>query len=84
MTIKEIILEIEGYRWRFEQEMEMHAHFTASRMNYSRQKGQKVVKGTDLFNPNPPEPVSLEERRKSFEKSVELMGPDAIPVRKRA
>lgn len=84
MTLKEIFLEIEGYNWRFENEMSLQAHFTAAHMSYGRQKGQKVVKGKDLYNPNPPKPISLEERRKSFEESERLMGPEAIPVRKRA
>lgn len=84
MTFKELILEIEGEQFRFERQNELHAHFTASIISANRSKGQRATKGTDLYNPNPPEPVSLEERKKSFDRAVEMMGPDAIPVRKRA
>lgn len=59
----------------------MKAHFTAWAVNPHT---KKTIKATDIYNPNPPKPISLEERRKSFQQSVDLMGPDAIPVRKRA
>ncbi|MEC5422129.1 hypothetical protein QGM71_01305 [Virgibacillus sp. C22-A2] len=83
MTIKEILLEIKGYNFRLENEMELHAHFAAQIINSNRGKG-KTYKGTDLFNPNKADNVvSIEEHKKRFEEANALMGADAIPVRRR-
>lgn len=78
MTFKEYHLEVKAYRWRFDNEMSIFAHFTAVLANPHY---KKKLKADDIYSNKPKQVVDLEERRKRFEKAVALMGPEAIPVR---
>lgn len=71
---------VDGYWWRKDELGELLAHFTAilAKPHYKKRN----LKGSDLYRrrDRKEDNVSLEERRKRFERAVRLMGPDAIPV----
>ncbi|MGG3737249.1 hypothetical protein [Aeribacillus pallidus] len=71
----------DGYWWRKDELGELLAHFTAiiAKPHYKKRN----LKGSDLYRRRDRKVVSLEERQKRFERAVKLMGPDAIPVKRK-
>lgn len=81
MNLKEVKWHAEAYEWRKDEWAELMAHFTASQINVHLKKGKSIT-GKHLYKrlEDMKDDISLEERQRRFERAVEIMGADAIPV----
>jgi hypothetical protein len=82
MTLKEVLMMIKAYQWRFDNQAELLAMYTTVIANAPY---KKRLKPRDLYKREGQEDkvISLEERKQRFEDAKRKMGPEAIPVRKR-
>lgn len=86
MTPKEVWAVMEGYYWRRDDKYQVESVFFAGVLNMLKGKKGGKIKPQDLYRPvlkGRGEEVSVEERQERFERAVQKMGPDAIPVRPR-
>jgi inner membrane protein involved in colicin E2 resistance len=87
MTPKRLRMAMEAYLWQKDQQGVMLSTFTAAVINTQI---KKRIKPSDLYRPVlinqsnkkhiPKTKEDWAKRKEEFEKSVSLMGPEAIPV----
>lgn len=82
LNFKELRFYAEAYEWQKDEWAELQAHFTAQTVNVHLKK-RKQIKGRDLYKRmDDKEEFDKEEHDKRFQKAVDLMGPEAIPVKR--
>lgn len=81
MSMREVDYAVRAYQWRYDKDAELLAHLTACVINmWSKRR----IKGRDLYRPAENRPATIidkEARRREFEQTVAIMGPEAIPVK---
>lgn len=81
MNLKEVKWHAEAYEWQKDEWAELMAHFTASQINVHLKKGKSIT-GKNLYKrlEDMKDEVTKEEHEERFNRAVEVMGANAIPV----